>query len=324
MVDLSSLLDTILTCKNALVFGHSHPDGDCIGSTVALSHLIKALGGSARVMYPEESPERLKFLLGEIEELTSMPENLGEYDIICVDVASPTQLGNIKDDLAGKVMLRIDHHDVGVPYAKKEFVEPRAAATGEIIFDLFEFAIDTGRITEFPKEALAALFGAISSDTGCFKYANVTPATHIRAAKLIEYGAPAAEINRLLFDTKDERLLRAEGIALQNLTTYANGSISGIAIEESVYENGLTISDFETAIDFARCVRGARCAVVSKACPTKGAFRVSLRSNDGTDVSKIAAVFEGGGHIRAAGCTVHASTATEALEKVIAEIEKAL
>lgn len=324
MIDLSALLDALSQCEKPLVVGHSHPDGDCVGSAVALTGLFKALGKKAEMIFPEESPKRLKFLLGEKTELLLLPENLADYDIICIDVASPTQLGGLKDALLGKALLRIDHHNVGIPYAKSEFVDASAAAAGEIIFDLCEYAKEAGKIKSVPDEVYFALFGSISSDTGCFKYANVTPDTHIRAAKLIEYGVPAADINRLLFDTKDEKLLKAEGIALGNLRTFAGGKISGIAIEESVYENGLTISDFETAIDFARSVRGARCAAVAKACPTKGAFRVSIRSNDDTDVSKIAALFDGGGHIRAAGCTVHADTATEALEKVVAEIEKVL
>lgn len=324
MIDLSSLLDALLQCEKPLIVGHSHPDGDCVGSTVALAGLFEALGKKAEMIFPEESPARLKFLFGEKAELLALPNDLESYDIICVDVASPTQLGCLKDDLVGKVRLRIDHHDVGVPYAKQEFVDATAAAAGEIIFELCEYAKAKGNFASLSDDVYFALFGSISSDTGCFKYANATPATHRHAAKLIEYGVPAAKINRLLFDTKDEKLLKAEGIALRNLCTFASGKISGIAIEESDYENGLSISDFETAIDFARCVRGARCAAVAKACPTKGSFRVSIRSNDDTDVSKVAAIFDGGGHIRAAGCTVHADTAKEALEKVVCEIEKVL
>lgn len=324
MIDLCALLSAVSECKNALIVGHSHPDGDCVGSAVALSCLIESLGNRASIIFPEPSPKRLEFMLGEKKELPSLPSDLESYDIICVDTASHSQHGDMKESLFGKAALRIDHHDVSVPYAKQEFVNPLAAATGEIIFELYEYAISEGKAEKICDTARDALYGAISSDTGCFKYSNATPKTHMLAAKLIEYGAPSAEINRLLFDTKDENLLRAEGIALGHLRTFANGKIGGIAIEESDYADGLCISDFETAIDFARSVRGVKCAAVAKATAVEGVFRVSLRANNDTDVSAIAALFGGGGHIRAAGCTVAADTAKEALEKVIMEIEKVL
>ena len=324
MIDYSLLLEKIAECKNAIVVGHSHPDGDCVGSAVALACLIEDLGGKAQIIFPEAVPERIKFLLGEKNELSELPSNLDAYEIVCVDIASANQQAAIKDALSGRSFLRIDHHDIGIPFAKSEFVDPTAAATGEIMYELYEEALGAKKIDKIRDTARNALYGAICSDTGCFKYPSVTPKTHRIAARLIEYGAPTADISRLLFDTKDAKLLRAESIAQSKLCTFAGGRIGGIAIEESDYKDGLTISDFETAIDIARSLRGVMCAVTSKATVTKGAFRVSLRSSDDTDVSKIAAIFGGGGHIRAAGCTVEAASAKEALEKTVKEIEKVI
>lgn len=324
MIDIVSLLSEVEKCKNAIIVGHSHPDGDCVGSAVALACLIEELGGKAEIIFPEKAPRRLEFILGERKELDALPENLDGYQLVCVDLASPVQMASLREAIEKCALLRIDHHDVSTPYAKHEFVAPKAAATGYIIFELFKYALGEGKISEIPLEAVNAMYAAISSDTGCFKYANVTPATHITAARLIDIGAAAAEINRLLFDTKDENQLRAEGIALSRIETFCTGQISGIAIELSDYEGGLNIKDFETAIDFARSVRGARCAVSVKASPTVGTFRASLRANDDTDVSKIAALFGGGGHIRAAGCSVEAASAKEALGMIVKELEKVL
>ncbi len=323
-VDISALFCEVEKCKNAVVVGHSHPDGDCVGSAVALACLIEALGGKADIIFPERAPRRLDFMLSERKELDALPCDLEARDIICVDLAAPAQMASLRDTIENRVSLRIDHHNVGSSYAKSEFIDPNAAATGEILFDLFEYTKSLGKITEIKKEALTAIFGAVSSDTGCFKFANVTADTHLRAARLIEYGANASEINRLLFDTKDKTQLMAEGIAHCKLETFCDGRISGIAIELSDYENGLTISDFETAIDIARSIRGAKCAAIVKASPTVGAFRCSLRSNDGTDVSKVAARFGGGGHIRAAGCTIMCGSAKEALAMLVAELEKVI
>ncbi len=324
MIDTVSLLSQIEKCKNAIIVGHSHPDGDCVGSAVALANLVEALGGKAEIIFPEKAPYRLGFILGERKELDALPENLDGFQIICVDLASPVQMASLREAIEARALIRIDHHDVSMPYAKHEFVAPHAAATGFIIFELYKYALGEGKISNISAEAIDAMYAAISSDTGCFKYANVTAATHITAARLIDLGAHAAEINRLLFDTKDESQLRAEGIALSRIETFENGQISAVAIELSDYENGLNIKDFETAIDFARCVRGARCAVSVKASPTVGVFRASLRANDDIDVSKIAALFGGGGHIRAAGCSLEAASAKEALGMIVNELKKVL
>ena len=324
MIDIVSLLSLVEKCKNAIIVGHSHPDGDCVGSAVALASFIELLGGKAEIIFPEKAPKRLEFMLGDRRELEALPENLDGYEIICVDVASPVQMASLREAIESRVLIRIDHHDVGVPYAQQEFVAPKAAATGYVMFELFKYALGEGKIPEIPMAAADAMYGAISSDTGCFKYANVTPATHITAARLIEIGVNAAEINRLLFDSKDENQIKAECIAASRLVRFADGAITGVAIEAEDYGDSLNIKDFETAIDIVRSVRGTRIAVSVKTSPTPRTHRASLRANDDTDVSVVAALFGGGGHIRAAGCSVIADTAKDALLMIVSEIEKIL
>lgn len=322
--DLSRILRIVEDSKNALIIGHAHPDGDCVGSAMALCEIAEALGCKATLLLPDPVPLRLAFLLGERQALNEVPEDLDAYTIITVDVASPTQLGDLKDALADKVALRIDHHDVGTPYAKAEFVDPRAAATGEIIFDLYEHAIATGKLKAPLPRALYAMFGAISSDTGCFKYANVTGGTHLRAAKLIDTGVAAAEINRLLFETKDASQLRAEGVAQRKLQLFADGKISCIAIDRGDYTDGISIGDFDTAIDIARSVRGSLCAAVIKASLTKeSTYRASLRSI-GLNVAAVAERFGGGGHVRAAGCSLECASIEEALRTIVAALTEAI
>lgn len=322
--EFASIRQILENGRKKLIVGHSHPDGDCVGSAAALCEITEALGGRAYVLFPEKVPLRLAFLLGEREALPGLPVGLDTYDIICVDVASPTQLGDLKDALADRVVLRIDHHDIGKPYAKEEYVVPRAAATGEIIFDLYEHAMATGKLKHPLPHVLYAAFGAISSDTGCFKYANVTGGTHLRAAKLIDAGVNAAEINHLLFETKDASQLRAEGIAQRKLQLFADGRISCIAIDRSDYTDGISIGDFDTAIDIARSVRGSVCAAVLKASLTKeNTYRVSLRSN-GMNIAAVAERFGGGGHIRAAGCTLECASIDEARQTVIAALTEAI
>lgn len=323
-INIAELFSKIELCKNAIIVGHSHPDGDCVGSAVALAALIEALGGKAQVIFPEKAPARLGFILEERNELEELPENLDGYDFIGIDLASPIQMASLRETLEVRFALRIDHHEVCVPYARNEFVDANASAAGMLVFGIWEYAVASGKVKGYTKEALTALFAAISSDTGCFKYANVTDETHITAAKLIALGAPAAYINRMLFDTKEMNQLKAEGIAISRLESFDGGAISAVALDLCDYGGDLGIKDFETGIDIARCVRGTRCAVIVKASPTPETYRVSLRANDDTDVSAVAAVFGGGGHVRAAGCTILGSSAREVLLKVVAELRKVM
>ena len=319
-VDISALRAALDGVRDALVVGHSHPDGDCAGSAASLAAYLCAGGARARVLFPEPLPARLRFLCEGVELLEALPEDLDGVTVICTDVASPVQLGDLRAALADRVAVRIDHHELDTPYAAREFVDASAAATGEILFDLYAEA----GLSRLPQTAKAAVFGAIASDTGCFKYANVTPSTHLRAAALLLSGVDGARVNQLLFDTKEASQIRAEGLVQSRLRLYFGGRVSAAVMENTDYTDGLCMADFETAVDIARCVRGVKIAAVIKGAPKAGVYRVSLRGNDGTPVSGIAAAFGGGGHLLAAGCTVEAESGDKALEKLLCEIEKTL
>lgn len=319
-IDISALADALSCVTDALIIGHGHPDGDCAGSAAALAALLSARGARARVLFPEPLPLRLRFLCDGVELLEALPSDFAESTLICTDVASPQQLGSLRDMLEGRIALRIDHHEVDTPYAARSFVSPDAAATGEIIFDLAERVGLDG----LPSTAKAALFGAIASDTGCFKYANTTPETHIRAAKLLAAGVEGARVNQLLFDTKDMSQISAEGLVQRRLRLLCGGKVSAVIIENTEYKDGLSISDFETAVDIARSPRGVRIAIVIKGTATDGVYRVSLRGNDKTTVSGIAAAFGGGGHALAAGCTIYAPDGEATLELLLEKVKAAL
>ncbi len=317
-VDISALRAALDGVRDALVVGHSHPDGDCTGSAASLAAYLIAGGARARVLFPEPLPLRLRFLCDGVELLETLPDDLDDVTVICTDVASAVQLGGLREALEHRVAIRIDHHEVSTPYAAREFVDPAAAATGEILFDLYA---ETG-LSRLPMTAKAAVFGAIASDTGCFKYANVTPSTHLRAAALLTAGVDDARVNQLLFDTKEMSQIRAEGLAQSRLRLFDGGRVSAIVIENTDYTDGLVMADFETAVDIARSVRGVQIAIVIKGAPKAGVYRVSLRGNDNTPVSGIAAAFGGGGHLLAAGCTIEAASGDAALQLLLREIEK--
>ena len=306
-MEIRELFDALMARDDFIFIGHSHPDGDCVGSGAALASLFSNLGKRTALFFPEPPPRRLAFLTENAPVLDALPSDLSAYTLVGEDIASETQLGDSRAALSGHIFARIDHHDVGMPYAEVELVRPQASATGEIVYELFAHAVECGALAAFPKAAAACIYAAISSDTGCFKYANVTPKTHKIAAELLALSIPAGKINRLLFDTKEASQIRAEGIVARKMKTYFDGRLCGVVITAEDYAGGLEMSDFETAVDIVRSLRGVRCAFVAKASPARGVFRVSLRGNDGLNVACLAQKFGGGGHLAAAGCTIEAA-----------------
>ena len=313
---LDELCDRLFAVQTPLIVMHTRPDGDTVGSAAAMVRLFALLGKEARVIAPDPIPRRLAFLCTDLD-FTEPDLDGAPYTVITVDVASRTQLGALRDRLTGSLSpaLMIDHHERGEAYADG-YVRASAAAVGEIVFDIAKRMLERGMICEAPVELLTPIYAAVSSDTGCFKYSNTTPHTHEVAASLISSGVDAAEINRLLFDVKTAGQLRAEGYVQSNLRLSGDGRISRISISRACREAlGLLDEHFETAIDILRSLEGVEIAVAVRETPD-GRFKASLRST-GIDVAAIAASFGGGGHLRAAGCTLDAKDAEAAAEIIV-------
>ena len=319
-LSLDEVCKKITGAKNPVIIMHRSPDGDAVGSAMALWHLFSLLKKKAAFVCADKIPERLKFLT--VGCVSAEFPDLSECDFISVDVASPAQLGNLPEKIpqAATPFLMIDHHSTGTPFADN-YIRSDACATGEIIFDIAARLKELGYITEFKPDMVNALYAAISSDSGCFKYSNVTPHTHIVAAMLLDMGADSEEMNRLLFDSKSEGVLKAEGFALNKMRSFFSGKLNLVCITKADRDGlGLDLEFFETAIDVVRSLDGVEIAVAIKELDD-GSFKASLRSTD-ADVSALCAKFGGGGHVKASGCTVKASSCDEAAELILAEAEK--
>jgi phosphoesterase RecJ-like protein len=284
---------------------------------MALSHILAEMGKSAYIVYPDDKfPEHLvPFSTVEVYS-PEQSESILTDATMTVDVAAPNQLRGNYDRYGSSISLMIDHHDNGTAMADNLTV-PTAAAVGEIVFDIAEELIARGRISSLPRKAADALFLSISSDTGCFKYSNVTPKTHRIAARLIEMGVESAKINMLYFDSKSPEQIEAEKIAYNNIRILLDGKLVICALDKKT-KAGIPNEHFENAVNIARSVRGAlvSCAVKEKDAQ-EGSFRVSMRSNEGgANVAELCARFGGGGHVRAAGCMLFGE-----LEEVIDRLQ---
>ena len=316
-LDIDGFARKLLSVSRPLFVLHRRPDGDAVGSVAALMHISRAMGKTPFGICADPIPERLAFLTEGLTIGNSLPKP--PFTAIAVDVATREQLGALTE-LPFRVSYMLDHHEVGTPFAD-HLVLPKAAAAGEVVYAVAEVLMRFGVLSAIPTEAKVALYAALSSDTGCFRYSNVTPTTLRCAAALLEEGdVDAADVNHRLFEMKSEKQLRAEAFAIEHTKTSPDGKIAWVLITDADRQAlGVEEEHLETVIDMVRSRAGVEVALAVREQPN-GTLRASMRSS-GFDVARIAARFGGGGHLRAAGCTVKADSPRAALDRVLGEIE---
>lgn len=311
-----------------LILFHARPDGDAVGSAFALRFLLSAMGIPAWCVCADEVPARLRFLMHGTQQSTlpdAIPQDVCWERIVSVDTASPAQLGALWERYEGKIDMMIDHHGMGMPYAPCHIV-PDAAGCAEIVFDLSRAWLQMGALSYIPAEADTCIYAGLNTDTGSFKYSNVTPKTHRCAAELHRSGVDSAAITQKLYGSKPYLQLKAEGAGIRSLTFFADGRIAVVRFPYALkQELGVSDEHLETLADIARGIEGVEVAVSLRQPNDENVFRCSTRANGKVDVSAVCASFGGGGHIRAAGCTLtDFASIDEAAAAVVAEIEKQL
>ncbi len=319
--------DRLLSAKRILILFHVHPDGDAVGSAFALRAFIEHVGGRAWCVCADELPERFGFINEGVQESVlreAIPENLCPELIVSVDTASPSQLGALYEIYKDKIDLMIDHHGKGTYYAD-HCVDPNASACGEVLYEILMKAAEMRGEAELPYEVSRLIYTAISADTGCFRYSNVSPTTHLIAAKLIAGGVDSADLNHRLFGIKTLKQMQVEHAGFERMNLHCGGRVAIITFPYDLKtQYGANDEALETLIDVARCVKGVEVAAVIKQPTAENRFRVSMRSSCDFDVSEICALYGGGGHIRAAGCTVLADSILSAEMTIVVAVENRL
>ncbi len=322
--DLGETASRIRGGVNTLILFHRHPDGDAVGSGFALKLLLEEMGCRALCSCDDEIPERLRFLVGDQQESVlneNIPADFIPDQIITVDSASPAQVGEQYARYEGRIDLMIDHHAKGEMYADG-YIDGAASSAGELIYRLSRELLSAGLIPVIPEGVDDLLYAAISSDTGCFRYSNASPTTHRAIAELLESGVDSADINHRLFGVKSYKLLQAEKIGFDRLHLFADGRIGIVDMPFDIMETyGFTDEHLGTLVDVARGLQGVQVAVAIRQSNGEGVYRVSMRSSCHVDVAAVCATFGGGGHVKAAGCTV---TREDGIEAVVDMVAKAL
>ena len=323
LTHLDELIEALEAPENTLIIFHRNPDADAVGSAFALRGVLEQLGSSTRCACCDEVPENLKFLMRGMQESVLLEAVLSDFEptrIITVDTASLSQMGALADRFGERVDLMIDHHESDMPYGKQSYIRSGAAASAEIVFDLIKKLANEERIN-IDEDMCIDLYAAISGDTGCFRYSNATPKTHLRAAELVASGIDCADINRRLFEDTSLERLRAQSAAISNMELFADGKIAVVTFPYALKAAlGLGDDDLSALVDIPRSLRGVEVALYIRQPLPEGKFRVSARSNGAYDVAELCRKFDGGGHTKAAGCTLEATDIGEAMHRIVSAI----
>ena len=296
-----------------VILTHRRPDGDTIGSAVALCRGLRSIGKDAHILTnPQFTPKFASYL--EVLTIDAIPYN--SY-LISVDIAAEGLLPFNAEGLACRVELLIDHHDRNSGFAKMGYVDPTAAACGEIIMDLLKL------MEVQPDKAIGeAVYVAVSTDTGCFRYSNTTAKTLMTAATCKDWNADTFTINRVFFMTKRPARLKLDAYLANTTEFYSEGRVAISTIPNAVREDlGLTQDDIDDISGFGREIEGVEIAVMIRQ-ETEGG-KLSVRTSPTYDASEICSKLGGGGHKAAAGATVPGSIqeAKTSILRVLTEME---
>ncbi len=315
--DLQAIVAALKGSGSTAILPHVHPEGDTLGSALGCHLTLKALGKEVATFNPDPVPKNLRTLPGAAEVIRAdrLPRPFDCY--LVVDATDPSRVGGLLSEVpAGSLVINIDHHISNTHFGTYNWVDPEAAATGEMIYHLIE---EMG--IPLSREVATNLYVAILTDTGSFHYANTTARTLRVAAALIETGVVPQDVATMLFDQREVEELRFLGTLLTRLQLSSDGTMAWIEVTRETLERERVSRDaLEDLINYPRSVGGVEVAFLFKEEDGAG-VRVSLRSKGQVDVAAVAKAFQGGGHKNAAGCTVVGSL-PEVRERIFQEVRR--
>lgn len=315
---LDEIAEELMRLDDFIICGHVNPDGDCLGSQLALMHALRKLGKNAHCVRAraDDLPLNLMFMPGMNEVIHSAAYDDYPRVFIAVDVPTPDRLGSAERlHRTAKYTFTIDHHACDKSMAAYNYVEPEAPATALLIW---EIAKRMNAVDE--KVAQCALTGLIT-DTGRFAYQNTNAESFRAAAEMMEAGADPALVNREFFQNRSLPSIRLERIVLERMQLFVDDEFAFCYLTmEDFKECKASKPDAEMLIDTLRNIRGVRVALILRQ-EHQLKIRGSLRAKDDTDVAQVARYFGGGGHRAAAGFT-YEGTLNEATVQVLSVVRR--
>ncbi len=295
--DLQTTVKLLKTKDNILIITHKHPDGDAIGSSFALYFALLKMGKKVIVDIGNKLPSIYNFVC----DGNYSNKHYFEPDfIVSVDLADTKLLLEHLKFCENKIDLAIDHHASNTLYANNTLLYKNAASTTELLYDVLVNLLGEENIDE---RIASCLYLGLATDTGCFKYSSVTAKSHYVAANLLKQGADFVNINKKMFDTKSKKKLQIEQIVTSNIEYYFNGKCALIFISKSLQnEFNVSYEELEGFSGLPIQIEGVEIGITIK--EKENEYKVSIRTSENYDASEICKMFGGGGHKRAAGCTL--------------------
>lgn len=294
---LSQVVQLIEQKQRFMITSHVRPDGDGLGSGLALSWMLRALNKEGDVVLRDRVPPAYRVLPGS--DLVVVQDDVAEkYDaafiIECSDVDRPG-LPGLKDQF----VVNIDHHSTTVPFGDINWIDSTAAAVGEMIYNLCK-ALGV----EVTKEIAECIYTALLTDTGSFHFSNTTERTLKIASELVRRGVEPARISEALFYSNSFAKVRLLGLVLSNIERDESGRIAWIKMDRAtMYEADACEEDSDGIVNHALSICNVEAVAFFKEL-SRGVYRISLRSKGRNNVAKVAELFGGGGHRNAAGCRI--------------------
>ena len=311
-----NIIGEIKKADSVLIYTHVLMDGDTLGSAVALCKALRVMNKTAFILIEDAIPEYLSFLDSEL--CTFDCDVILEPDLsIAVDCTDIERFEKRRDKfLQGKVKICIDHHHTSGYFADFNYVDEHSASTGELIYKLIgllDVVVD--------KQMAEALYVAITTDTGNFQYSNTTAESHRTVAELFEIGIDLGKISVELYQNVRPEKLKLTGEILKTLEMYCDGQVAlAIVTQKVLTETNSTIEESEGIVETLRSIRGVEISVFMKEI-SENEIKIGMRAKSYANVAGITQKFGGGGHIKAAGCTINASLA-DAKALIVQEVEK--
>lgn len=319
-IDLKSLVKKIHNANSFLIATHENPDGDGIGSIIALAAGLKQLGKSVYLYIKDPVPKMYHYLNGYKAIKTSLPKSGKAFDLsFIVDLGELERVGQDFINYKGRgETISLDHHAKGNHNCDYNYCLPKQAASGEVIFKILK-----ALKVQIDKKMATGMYTAISTDTGSFKYSNTTEETFDIASELVKTGVDVWKVALNCFETFSLQRMKLMQKVISKMEIHPTGKLAHIAfLKKDFQTTGASEEDTEGFINYPRSIEGVEVAVAFKEL-AKDSYKISMRSKNYVDVAAIAKKFDGGGHIRASGCKLSGSL--KAVQKrLFSEIEDKL